>query len=92
MSVALRSVATVIGSVVMLFVTSPRLAGFTLIGIPLAVLPIVLGARRLKKISRASQDRVADANTLAAETLALCAPCRRTRASVTKANVSVRHC
>ncbi|RBJ98120.1 ABC transporter ATP-binding protein, partial [Xanthomonas oryzae pv. oryzae] len=69
MSVALRSVATVIGSVVMLFVTSPRLAGFTLIGIPLAVLPIVLGARRLKKISRASQDRVADANTLAAETL-----------------------
>ncbi|WP_040151650.1 ABC transporter transmembrane domain-containing protein, partial [Xanthomonas citri] len=69
MSVALRSVATVIGSVVMLFVTSPRLAGFTLIGIPLAVLPIVLGARRLQKISRASQDRVADANTLAAETL-----------------------
>ncbi|MBB4594888.1 ABC transporter transmembrane domain-containing protein [Xanthomonas cannabis] len=69
MSVALRSSVTVIGSMVMLFVTSPRLAGFTLIGIPLAVLPIVLGARRLQKISRASQDRVADANTLAAETL-----------------------
>lgn len=69
MSVALRSSVTVIGSLVMLFVTSPRLAGFTLIGIPLAVLPIVLGARRLQKISRASQDRVADANTLAAETL-----------------------
>ncbi|QHG86686.1 ABC transporter transmembrane domain-containing protein [Xanthomonas sp. NCPPB 1638] len=69
MSVALRSTVTVVGSMVMLFVTSPRLAGFTLIGIPLAVLPIVLGARRLQKISRASQDRVADANTLAAETL-----------------------
>lgn len=69
MSVALRSSVTVIGSMVMLFVTSPRLAAFTLIGIPLAVLPIVLGARRLQKISRASQDRVADANTLAAETL-----------------------
>ncbi|MBB6337360.1 ATP-binding cassette subfamily B protein [Xanthomonas arboricola] len=69
MSVALRSLVTVIGSMAMLFVTSPRLAGFTLIGIPLAVLPIVLGARRLQKISRASQDRVADANTLAAETL-----------------------
>jgi ATP-binding cassette subfamily B protein len=60
---------TVIGSLVMLFVTSPRLAGFALLGIPLAVLPIVLGSRRLGKASRASQDRVADANTLASETL-----------------------
>ncbi len=69
MSVALRSSVTVIGSLVMLFVTSPRLASFALIGIPLAVLPIVLGARRLEKASRASQDRVADANSLANETL-----------------------
>ena len=69
MSVALRSTVTVIGSMAMLFVTSPRLALYSLIGIPLAVLPIVLGARKLEKISRASQDRVADANALAAETL-----------------------
>jgi ATP-binding cassette subfamily B protein len=69
MSVALRSSVTVIGSLAMLFVTSPGLAAFALIGIPLAVLPIVLGARRLEKASRASQDRVADANTLASETL-----------------------
>jgi len=69
MSVALRSSVTVVGAMVMLFVTSPRLAVYSLIGIPLAVLPIVLGARQLQKISRASQDRVADANTLAAETL-----------------------
>lgn len=69
MSVALRSTVTVIGSLVMLFVTSPRLASYALIGIPLAVLPIVLGARRLEKASRISQDRVADANALASETL-----------------------
>ncbi|MFT4246840.1 MAG: ABC transporter transmembrane domain-containing protein [Pseudomonas sp.] len=69
MSVALRSMVTVVGSLAMLFVTSPRLAAYSLIGIPLAVLPIVIGARRLQKVSRASQDRVADANTLAAETL-----------------------
>lgn len=69
MSVALRSTVTVIGSLTMLFVTSPRLAAFALVGIPLAVLPIVLGSRRLEKASRASQDRVADANTLASETL-----------------------
>ncbi|MBL8255491.1 ATP-binding cassette subfamily B protein [Pseudoxanthomonas japonensis] len=69
MSVALRSTITVIGSIVMLFVTSPKLAAYALVGIPLAVLPIILGARRLEKASRASQDRVADANTLASETL-----------------------
>ncbi|MQP76030.1 ATP-binding cassette domain-containing protein [Stenotrophomonas sp. MYb238] len=69
MSVALRSTVTVVGSLAMLFVTSPRLAAFTLVGIPLAVLPIILGARRLEKASRASQDRVADANNLASETL-----------------------
>ncbi len=69
MSVALRSVITVIGSLVMLFITSPHLASYALVGIPLAVLPIVLGSRRLRKISRSSQDRIADANTLATETL-----------------------
>jgi ATP-binding cassette, subfamily B, bacterial len=69
MSVALRSVVTVIGSIVMMFVTAPHLAAYALIGIPFAVLPIVIGGRRLRKISRASQDRIADANTLAAETL-----------------------
>ncbi|MGN6513881.1 MAG: ABC transporter transmembrane domain-containing protein [Lysobacteraceae bacterium] len=69
MSVALRSVVTVVGAIAMLFVTSPRLAAYALVGIPLAVLPIVIGARRLRKASRASQDRVADANALAAETL-----------------------
>jgi len=69
MSVALRSTVTVVGSLAMLFVTAPRLAAFALVGIPLAVLPIVIGGRRLKKMSRVSQDRVADANTLANETL-----------------------
>ena len=69
MSVALRSTITVTGSIAMLFVTSPHLAGYALVGIPLAVLPIALGGRRLQKMSRASQDRVADANMLATEVL-----------------------
>ncbi|WP_119717835.1 ABC transporter transmembrane domain-containing protein [Cognatilysobacter tabacisoli] len=69
MSVALRSSVTVVGSLAMLFVTSPRLAAYALVGIPLAVLPIVFGGRRLQKISRSAQDRVADANALASETL-----------------------
>ena len=69
MSVALRSVVTVIGSVAMLVVTSPKLAALAVIGIPLAVLPIALGGRRVRKASEASQDRVAEANTRAGETL-----------------------
>ena len=69
MSMALRSLVTVVGAIAMLFVTSPHLASYALVGIPLAVLPIVLGARRLQKMSRDSQDRVADANMLATETL-----------------------
>ena len=69
MSVALRSVVTVLGSVAMLVVTSPKLAGLAVIGIPLAVLPIALGGRRVRKASETSQNRVADANTRAGETL-----------------------
>lgn len=69
MSVALRSTITLLGSLVMLFVTSPRLAAWALIGIPLAVAPVMIGARRLQKISRGSQDRIADANAMVSETL-----------------------
>ena len=69
MSVALRSMVMVLGSIGALIYTSPRLAVYTLVGIPLFVLPIVLGGRRLEKISRQSQDRVADANALASEVL-----------------------
>lgn len=69
MSVALRSIVTVIGALAMLFVTSPKLAAWAMLGIPLAVLPIVVGSRRIQKVSRASQDRVADANALASEAL-----------------------
>ena len=69
MSVALRSVVTVVGALAMLFVTSPKLAAWAMVGIPLAVLPIVVGSRRIQKVSRASQDRVADANAIASEAL-----------------------
>jgi len=69
MSIALRSAITVIGSAVMLAVTSPRLAGYALIGIPVVVLPLVLSGRRVRGASKDSQDRVADANARASETL-----------------------
>jgi len=69
MSVALRSGITVTGSAVMLAVTSPRLALYALLGIPLVVLPMVLSGRRVRGVAKDSQDRVADANARAGETL-----------------------
>ena len=68
-SIALRSTLTVLGAAVMLTVTSPRLAGFAAIGIPALILPIVLFGRRVRGMSRNSQDRIADANARAGETL-----------------------
>jgi len=69
LSVALRSFVTMLGSGIALLITSPRLAGMAAIGIPVIVLPIVLYGRRVQKLSRANQDRIADANARATETL-----------------------
>lgn len=69
LSVALRSFVTMFGSGIALLITSPRLAGMAAIGIPVIVLPIVLYGRRVQKLSRDNQDRIADANARATETL-----------------------
>jgi ATP-binding cassette subfamily B protein len=69
LSVALRSVVTLVGGVALLVATSPRLAGFAVLVIPAVVLPIVVFGRRVSRLSRESQDRVADASAVAAETL-----------------------
>ncbi len=68
-SVALRNTFTGIGGIVYLFVLSPKLAGFLMVGIPLVVVPIVVLGRRVRTYSRTSQDRVADVGTIVSETL-----------------------
>jgi ATP-binding cassette subfamily B protein len=68
-SVALRNFANGLGGLIYLFILSPKLTGLLLVGIPLVVLPIVLLGRRVKALSRASQDRIADVGTTVAETL-----------------------
>ena len=68
-SVALRSVVTLAGAVVAMVWTIPRLAGFTALVIPAMMLPILVFGRRVRKLSRASQDRLADAAAIANETL-----------------------
>jgi ATP-binding cassette subfamily B protein len=68
-SIALRSTLSLIGGLIMLVLTSPQLAGYTLVGIPIVILPVILVGRRIRKLSRQSQDRVADTSGLAGETL-----------------------
>jgi ATP-binding cassette subfamily B protein len=69
LSLSLRSAVMLIGSAVMLAVTSPRLAGLTALVIPAVILPIVFLGRRVGRLARASQDRVADATAVASESL-----------------------
>src|SRR5690606_27168263 len=69
LSVSVRGLVAVVGAFAMLCVASPHQASSTPVGTPVAVLSIVLGARRLQKMSRDSQVRVADANMLTTEEL-----------------------
>jgi len=68
-SLALRNTLLFVGGLAMLFVTSPRLTAIILGLLVLVVLPIVLFGRRVRKLSRDSQDRIADASALAGEIL-----------------------
>ncbi|APG05303.1 ABC transporter [Luteibacter rhizovicinus DSM 16549] len=68
-SVALRSTVMLIGSAAAMAWTSPRLAGLTALVIPAVMLPILIFGRRVQKLSRHSQDRLADAAAVANETL-----------------------
>jgi ATP-binding cassette subfamily B protein len=59
-SMALRNVLLVAGGTAMMAVASPRLTLFTFLVLPLVVVPIVVFGRRVRALSRDSQDRVAD--------------------------------
>ncbi|WP_194725468.1 ABC transporter transmembrane domain-containing protein [Noviherbaspirillum malthae] len=68
-SLALRNSLLFVGGLAMLFVTSIKLSSIILVMLAAVVLPIVLFGRRVRKLSRDSQDRVADASALAGEIL-----------------------
>ena len=66
-SMALRNLLNLVGGVIMLFVTNAMLAALVLLVVPLVVIPILVFGRRVRKLSRASQDRVADVGAFAEE-------------------------
>jgi ATP-binding cassette subfamily B protein len=68
-SMALRNAVLGAGSLVMLFLTSWKLTFLVLLGVPLVILPILFFGRRVRELSRASQDRVADLGAQIDETL-----------------------
>lgn len=69
LSITLRSTINLCGALVMLGLTSARLLALILVGMPLVLLPLILVARRVRQLSRESQDRIADTSGLADETL-----------------------
>ena len=68
-SISLRSTLTLVGSLVMLVATSPMLTAMIVVLMPLIVGPLLMLGRRVRRLSRDSQDRVADASALAGETI-----------------------
>jgi ATP-binding cassette subfamily B protein len=69
LSITLRSAISIVGSLVMLAVTSLKLTALIIVLIPVLIVPLVVLGRRVRKLSRASQDRIADTSGLADETL-----------------------
>ena len=68
-SIALRNTLTGIGGIAYLFTIAPKLTAYLLVGIPLVLVPIIGLGRRLRRLSRDSQDGVASVGSLAAEIL-----------------------
>ncbi len=68
-SIALRNTLMAIGGTAMLLYLAPTLTLGLLIGIPVVILPIVFFGRRIRNVSRTSQDRVADVGAMVTEVL-----------------------
>ena len=68
-SIALRNMLMFIGGVALLVVTDPKLSLVVFISVPFVVAPIVLFGRRVRRLSRSSQDTLADVGAYAGESL-----------------------
>jgi ATP-binding cassette subfamily B protein len=69
LSIILRSTLSLVGGLVLLALTSAKLTGVILLMIPIVLVPLIITGRRVRGLSRASQDRIADTSSLADETL-----------------------
>ncbi len=68
-SFALRSIVMAIGAFVMMAVTSPKLTALASLSVPVVLVSIIVMGRRVRGLSRAAQDRIAETSALASEVL-----------------------
>jgi len=68
-SLAARNLVTLTGGLIMMFVTSPKLALLVVGAVVVVMLPMLLFGRWVRKLSRASQDSIADTSARGTETL-----------------------
>lgn len=68
-SVLLRNLFLFVGSLALMFATSPKLSAFVFVVLPVIVLPLVASGRTVRRRSRAAQDTLAEATAYAAESL-----------------------
>jgi len=68
-AIAVRNLLLVLGGILMLAITSPKLTVLVLLGVPFVVVPVWLLGHRVRKLSRASQDRIADVGAYIDEVL-----------------------
>jgi ATP-binding cassette subfamily B protein len=68
-SMALRSLVTTSGALIMLFVTNIKLSLIIVAGVPLILLPILIFGRRVRSLARKSQDSIADVGSYAGEVI-----------------------
>ncbi|QJD58057.1 ATP-binding cassette domain-containing protein [Pseudomonas sp. gcc21] len=69
LSIALRNGLMLIGGIVLLVVTNPKLTSIVMLAVPLIIAPIIYFGRRVRRLSRLSQDRVADVGSYVGEVL-----------------------
>ena len=69
LSIALRNLLLFLGGTVLLAVTSAKLTGLVFLVVPLVIIPILVFGRKVRRLSRTSQDRVADVSAYAEEAL-----------------------
>jgi ATP-binding cassette, subfamily B, bacterial len=69
LSMALRGLVTMLGAVILMFLTSPYLALAVVVIAPAIIIPVIVIARRLRRMSRRTQDALADMSAMATEAL-----------------------
>ena len=69
LSLFLRNALMVLGGIVLLFITNPKLTSIVVVALPLVLAPILIFGRRVRRLSRLSQDRIADVGSYVSETL-----------------------